>query len=536
MYDRTFIIDSNNLSKVKSKLFGYMITDDGDIYIDKIPNNISDTGLFSLIEKKNNKIIIRQDFCASFGLFLYKKDDYFIISNSFMKLLENINDKLTINKNVFDSILYVDDAYILNHDTLVKEIYKLSSDEYINIDINTKVLNIEKKDYLYYKRRFDCIDSFDLLDNWYFKWIKVFRNMVKNNYPITCDLSGGLDTRVILSMLRNANIDINSSIKMQSHTKVNLDKDKEDMRISEEIASDLGIELNSDKSLKMMNVGSLSIEDVYSSSKYTSFGSSNLTKYSKNLYKDTFFSIKGIGSTTKGGFWHRVRVPIRYYTKRYGCYKKKNGILDMASIYFKKNRIKLYYKRVVSELLKGYKHEESHKATLLYKKMMIENRDSLKALDWMSGNNIIVSPFFDPLIAEFDYNPYNDDILYLNTLILDRYDSTLLKYDIEGRVFNSNTLKNVHILNNKYPVEKKKYSKLKKKQIVVERETLNNEELGSYLENIYKSGDFKDKISKYIDEETYNYILNNTDKNKINMKSQPINNLLTLYEVLKNIN
>ena len=148
MYDRTFIIDSNNLSKVKSKLFGYMITDDGDIYIDKIPNNISDTGLFSLIEKKNNKIIIRQDFCASFGLFLYKKDDYFIISNSFMKLLENINDKLTINKNVFDSILYVDDAYILNHDTLVKEIYKLSSDEYINIDINTKVLNIEKNEYI----------------------------------------------------------------------------------------------------------------------------------------------------------------------------------------------------------------------------------------------------------------------------------------------------------------------------------------------------------------------------------------------------
>ena len=535
MYDRTFIIDSNNLNKVKNRLYGYMITDDGDIYIDKIPKKNTNTGLYTLIEKSNNIITISQDFCASFGLYLYKKENYFMISNSFIKLIENIKDKLTINKLVFDSILYVDDAYILNHDTLVKEIYKLSSDEFITIDIDTKVLNIKRKEFIYYKRLFDSKNSFDLLDKWYYKWVKVFRNMVKNNYPITTDLSGGLDTRVILSMLRNANIDINSSIKVQSHTKINLDKDREDIKISEEIASDLGIELNSDKSLKMINIDNLPVEDVYSSSKYTSFGSSNLTKYSKNLYENTLFSIKGIGSTTKGGFWHRIRVPIRYYTKRYGCYKIDGSILYKLSIKLKKEIIKLYYKKVVSELLSAYKHEESHKATLLYKKMMIENRDSLKALDWMNGNNIIISPFFDPIITEFDYNPNNDDILYLNTLILDRYDYNLLKYDVEGRTFNINTLENVHILNNKYPVKKKNYSKVSKKQNIVNRKTLNNEELGSYLEKIYKSKDFKDKVCKYIDEDIYNYIIDNTDKYKINMKAQPINTLLTLYEILKNI-
>lgn len=32
MYDRTFIIDSDNLNKVKSELYGYMITDEGTTY------------------------------------------------------------------------------------------------------------------------------------------------------------------------------------------------------------------------------------------------------------------------------------------------------------------------------------------------------------------------------------------------------------------------------------------------------------------------------------------------------------------------
>ena len=59
MIDRTFIIDSNDLSAVKSALYGYMVTDDGRLFIDEIPDEISDTGSFVLVTCEDGRITVR---------------------------------------------------------------------------------------------------------------------------------------------------------------------------------------------------------------------------------------------------------------------------------------------------------------------------------------------------------------------------------------------------------------------------------------------------------------------------------------------
>lgn len=57
----------------------------------------------------------------------------------------------------------------------------------------------EKTDF--FKRKLASKEDFDVLDSWYFKWTRFYRALAENRYPLLADLSGGLDTRIILFVL-----------------------------------------------------------------------------------------------------------------------------------------------------------------------------------------------------------------------------------------------------------------------------------------------------------------------------------------------
>ena len=155
MQDRTFIIDSDYLDGVKEHLYGYMITDDGDIYIDEVPDKIYDSGLFCIVKRRSNNIIVKQDFCASFGLYLYQSNNHFVVSNSFFRMVEYIDDKLSINYRALDIIFYADDCPIIYKETPIKEIVKLTSDEYISINVVEKSISVLQKKYVYFEKQPD---------------------------------------------------------------------------------------------------------------------------------------------------------------------------------------------------------------------------------------------------------------------------------------------------------------------------------------------------------------------------------------------
>ena len=96
-----FIIDSNNIDKIETRLYGFTFLNNSVIknIEDLQDNEPQGDGAYVLIKKNHTKVTISQDFIGSYGLYLYKKGDYFAISNSFIYLLDYIKQthKITIN-------------------------------------------------------------------------------------------------------------------------------------------------------------------------------------------------------------------------------------------------------------------------------------------------------------------------------------------------------------------------------------------------------------------------------------------------------
>ncbi len=84
-----FIIDSSNLDTIEQRLYGFSLTDNEVIDNQSMKDNISldAEGAYVYVEVNKDEIKISQDFNGSYGLYLFKSDDYFAISNSFLKLI-----------------------------------------------------------------------------------------------------------------------------------------------------------------------------------------------------------------------------------------------------------------------------------------------------------------------------------------------------------------------------------------------------------------------------------------------------------------
>ena len=98
--DNFFIIDSNYLNEIKSHMYGFSVSTKG-ILTNNYYENLGyyeepePQGTYIMIRKIGDEIILNQDFCGSFGIYLYenKNKDYFALSNSFLLLEEYLVGK-----------------------------------------------------------------------------------------------------------------------------------------------------------------------------------------------------------------------------------------------------------------------------------------------------------------------------------------------------------------------------------------------------------------------------------------------------------
>ena len=76
------------------------------------------------VKVDDTEIKLLQDFNGSYGLYLYKSNDYFAISNSFLKLVEYLKDKhpISFNKDYADAFLFTGLCSFAYGETLVNEI------------------------------------------------------------------------------------------------------------------------------------------------------------------------------------------------------------------------------------------------------------------------------------------------------------------------------------------------------------------------------------------------------------------------------
>lgn len=107
-----FIIDSENLNSINSRLFGFSIYDGNIVYDKDLNDNIqlNGDGTYVRILNAQNKIQISQDFNGNYGIYLYKHQDIFVVSNSFLKLVDYVKDKypISLNEDVAYSLMAFD--------------------------------------------------------------------------------------------------------------------------------------------------------------------------------------------------------------------------------------------------------------------------------------------------------------------------------------------------------------------------------------------------------------------------------------------
>ena len=536
MTDRCFLISSDDLETVETRMIGMMITDDGKIWMDEMPPQRNGTGCYVLIERAKGIIRITQDHCGSFGLFLFRDESGFLLSNSFFLLAETAADKLSLNREYLMTLICTRECPVGHNATLAREIVRLSSDEFVEIDPVSKRLSVIRKPRVLFGRKPETDEDFALLDKWYFKWVRFFRTLAEKRAPFFADLSGGLDTRIILSMLLNGEIDLNTAVRMTTHDYVNIPKDAEDMRIAGIIAKELGIHMNTDL-VRTQKVGWISPQETYRVSRQFTMGQTNYCRLHSTFYREPVFFAKGLGSTIKGSVaedgkaWPGMEEALAEW------YAGADTLLDMLPETEKREEIRTTVKEAIRHgadtLMAGVQGDSDHRASVFYQKVLMEGRDAKKILDSTLRNTVIVSPFMDPMINQFDYNPYGDDPLYLATMILSRYRPELLQFEIEHRMFMPASIRRAEELNRKHPVRKPAFGRISGGIRFVGADCCAYEEVTKYLEQMYASEDFFRRIDRVIGSDMRRAVLNETPANLHQKRPYRPYALMALYEFLK---
>lgn len=221
-----FVIDSYNLDDIEGKLYGYSIQNNNFITNDDLQKDLelSKNGAYVYVEVGENKITISQDFNGSYGLYIYQNEEYFAISNSFLKLVEHVKDNpISLNKDFADAYLFVDLCSFSYSETLINEISIIPRNCNVIVNKQTKKVEYEKIDYEEHSIYLNTEEGLDTLDKWYYKWVELIRSIRSKSNNLHFDLSGGIDSRIVAAIWLTAKINLNN-IKINSAEK-NFDED-----------------------------------------------------------------------------------------------------------------------------------------------------------------------------------------------------------------------------------------------------------------------------------------------------------------------
>ena len=83
MENKYWIIDTNDLLKIKDIFIGYTISEEGELFLNKKPKFLDGTGCYTYIEILSDKVIIGQDFLGMQGIYHYRNGERNIFSNGY---------------------------------------------------------------------------------------------------------------------------------------------------------------------------------------------------------------------------------------------------------------------------------------------------------------------------------------------------------------------------------------------------------------------------------------------------------------------
>lgn len=527
--DEFFIIDSNSLYEINERLYGFAISE-GILVENENYNNhyeLTGEGAYVYINVDDDVISIFQDFMGSYGLYLFKNDGYFAISNSFLKLVEYLgeNYRLTLNKEFASSLMVTNLCSHIYKETLINEIEFLPRDIILHINKANKNLIFEQLDYGEKSINLGSEESLNILDNWFEKWISVIRFLKEKTNNIQFDLSGGFDSRIIIALLLSSNVDLNKVLIMSIDDE--LHSHKEDFEIANSIAKEFNFKLNK-KPFFLGKKYFRDINTIIAASAYLKLGFHNQFNFKFYVTDDEFYHFSGAAGES-----------IRAYTDKTPDELKKSiwNLSKKETKFFSEDCDRIF-QRTIENLAKDYNIDDLNSKELSFL-VNFENRwrhhFGKLTVEENFTNQKKLNPFLDPQLHKLKLSTEkcsDSDLLF--SLIFVRYCPKLLNFKFEGRrKINPETIKYAEYINNLHPYVPKNYEFISGPPIDLKdncTEIFHNwNEVNIYLKEIFNSRYFEMEFKKYFPTGLYNMI-----SNSIRIGSYfPIQNATPAFAILK---
>lgn len=447
--DEFFIIDSENINEVNTRLYGYTIQNDKLVEMDELDctQDITPDGAYIFVKVTGNKIIISQDFFGYYGLYLYHVGDYFAISNSFYKLSEYLKDKqpISFNRTYADSLLFSGFHAYGYGETLINEIEILPS--HYKIIINKRNNSLEYQEIDYHERTIDInsLEGINILDRWYYKWTNILRSIKQKTNNMSFNLSGGKDSRLVAALWLTANIDLNK-INIKSYT----DKNHEiDFKIASEIANEFGFELNKNDD-KFNKEPFDEINTVLNISFYTKLGFHNELYFKYFRFEDPVYQCGGSAGESIRGYYDCT--PQEYLDGKLNRIKKFNPELVPST----QKIIESSLEKAKGELNISDKNSKEI-PDRLSRVVMGRHHNGRTGVESYLANIISLAPLIDSELHKLKItDEHCEDRDLLIALIYQRYCPKLLDFKFDGNThgiteMNPNTVKYAIEINDKYP-------------------------------------------------------------------------------------
>lgn len=541
--DNFFFINSKQLELVESKLYGYIVSTEGVITNDNFKKDFfshynDSCGAYIYVEKNQNSIRIYQDFIGACGIYLYKgSDGEFYMSNSFLLLTNKIKKicKLSFNYDYAYNFLNSDLCAINYSDTMINEIYLVPGNCIISIDLRTKELQYEYVNYQIETVNVDTREGINLLDKWYSKWCTIFRNIKSISNNVTSDLSGGFDSRLILSILLNSGIDLNTiNINTINNFTDQSSVQAEDYEIASLISEHYGFNLNNHVYADTYRMDDFT--GVLSLDLYTRMCFHKIPYVLNNCHRDRLYSFQGYGGIR--GYW--------LYTYKEFKDMQLKRISELTPQI--KPHVERELEKVFTSLSKdsNVSLDDKRISEYLYMYTRARNHYGKSMFSLYLTNKIILSPLLDPLIQKLNVKTEScGDSNLLMATIFKRYAPDLLLFKFQGkRSIKESTINEAKKINERFGPYKPLFSDTvgtidiflpscdKSNQVrTIPRKNVN---LHQSIVNIVQSVEFKSFCDAFFYNEIYDKCITDFKKRRFN-PIQQLYALLSLVKIIKDV-
>lgn len=515
-----FVIDSDSLQSVESELYGFCIINGSivnsiDALLDIDP---SPDGAYVYIKREGDIITIRQDYVGCYGLYLYRDEDYFALSNSFIYLVDHIKakHKITFNKPYADYFISVDLCVGTYSETMINEISILDRCAVVEINIQKHQLSWHYVDYKENSVELDTVEGMRILDGWYHKWTEIIKHLFENNNDIIFDLSGGFDSRITFLLAAASGIDLNKVLIRSVHDK--LHTHAEDYEIASAIAEHFGFSLNNENVVSHDSYN-CSVNDIFNISLYAK------ECFCKQMYfKYTYEKKPRFIFTGNGGEYLRDADIIHFHESLDELIDKLVSMSKRYNFAFSahvEESIKKIMEDTFALTQKKFRdfgrpfENEASLSKAAYRETRCRNHFGRQAIEYLQSNTFCLSPLLDSDLHKIKpilQGKEAKGIVF--AVILDRYCSDLLDFKFDGnRSFSDATIQYAKKINYTFPYVKKQFFK---DEIEIKIKTKNKEMypfektapfvLSETAKKSFYSEEVRTLFMKYYNKEVYDHI------------------------------